>query len=82
MTDDELKNLEKAVKKAKRIATERAGELHDLVEDRLPAAFERSRPSPRPATTPAWPGPRPTPVCRRRNGQSPDPSDAAQPLYP
>jgi hypothetical protein len=40
MTDDELKALEKAVKKAKRIATERAGELHDLVEDRLPAAFE------------------------------------------
>ncbi len=40
MTDDEMKALEKAVKKAKRIATERAGELHDLVEDRLPAAFE------------------------------------------
>ncbi len=40
MNDDELKALEKAVKKAKRIATERAGELHDLVEDRLPAAFE------------------------------------------
>ena len=40
MTPDELKTLQKAVKKAKRIATERAGELHDLVEDRLPAAFE------------------------------------------
>jgi hypothetical protein len=40
MTDEEMKALEKAVKKAKRIATERAGELHDLVEDRLPAAFE------------------------------------------
>ena len=40
MTDDELKALEKAVKKAKRIASERASELHDLVEDRLPAAFE------------------------------------------
>lgn len=40
MTDEELKALEKAVKKAKRIATEKAGELHDLVEDRLPAAFE------------------------------------------
>ena len=39
MTDEEMKALEKAVKKAKRIATERAGELHDLVEDRLPAAY-------------------------------------------
>ncbi|TCT23008.1 CCE_0567 family metalloprotein [Thiobaca trueperi] len=40
MTDDELKTLEKAVSKAKRIASERASELHDLVEDRLPAAYE------------------------------------------
>jgi hypothetical protein len=40
MSPEELKALEKAVKKARRIATERAGELHDLVEDRLPAAFE------------------------------------------
>jgi hypothetical protein len=40
MTDDELKTLEKAVRKAKRIASERASELHDLVEDRLPAAYE------------------------------------------
>jgi hypothetical protein len=40
MTEDELKSLEKAVKKAKRIASERASELHDLVEDRLPAAYE------------------------------------------
>jgi len=40
MTDDDLKALEKAVKKAKRIASERASELHDLVEDRLPAAYE------------------------------------------
>lgn len=30
----------KAVKRAKRIASEKAGELHDLVEDRLPAAYE------------------------------------------
>ena len=35
MTDDELKAMEKEVKKLKRIATERAGEVHDLVEDRL-----------------------------------------------
>jgi hypothetical protein len=40
MTPEELKDLQKAVKRAKRIATERAGELHDLVEDRLPAAYE------------------------------------------
>ncbi len=40
MNDDEIKALDKAARKAKRIATERAGELHDLVEDRLPAAFE------------------------------------------
>lgn len=40
MTEEELKAMNKAVKKAKRIATEKAGELHDLVEDRLPAGFE------------------------------------------
>jgi hypothetical protein len=40
MTEDEMKALQKQVRKAKRIATEKAGELHDLVEDRLPAAFE------------------------------------------
>ena len=40
MNHDELKALQKATRKAKRIATEKAGELHDLVEDRLPAAYE------------------------------------------
>ncbi|MCB1755024.1 MAG: hypothetical protein KDJ38_05855 [Gammaproteobacteria bacterium] len=40
MTPEELKAIQKAARKAKRIATEKAGELHDLVEDRLPAAFE------------------------------------------
>ena len=40
MTAEELKAMKKQVSKAKRIATEKAGELHDLVEDRLPAAFE------------------------------------------
>ena len=40
MTPEELKTLQKATRKAKRIATEKAGELHDLVEDRLPAAYE------------------------------------------
>jgi len=40
MSEEELKNLEKEVKKCKRIASEWASQLHDLVEDRLPAAFE------------------------------------------
>ena len=31
---------EKQVKKLKRIASEKASELHDLVEDRLPAAYD------------------------------------------
>jgi hypothetical protein len=40
MTEDELKALEKEVKKRKRIATEWAGQLHDLVEERLPASYK------------------------------------------
>ena len=40
MSEEDLKALEKDVKKKKRIATEWAGQLHDLVEDRLPAAYE------------------------------------------
>jgi len=40
MTDEELKALEKEVKKLKRISAEKASELHDLVEDRLPAAYD------------------------------------------
>ncbi|MGZ8191258.1 MAG: CCE_0567 family metalloprotein [Methylococcaceae bacterium] len=36
---DELKNLEKEVKKTKRLASEQAMELHDLIEDRLPDAY-------------------------------------------
>lgn len=40
MSPEEFKAIQKAARKAKRIATEKAGELHDLVEDRLPAAFE------------------------------------------
>ncbi len=32
--------LDKEVRKLKRIASEWAGQLHDLVEDRLPAAYE------------------------------------------
>lgn len=40
MTEEELKALQKAARKAKRIATEHASELHDLVEDRLPAGYK------------------------------------------
>ncbi len=40
MTQDEFKAITKASRKAKRIASEKAMELHDLVEDRLPADYE------------------------------------------
>lgn len=36
---DDLKDLEKEVKKTKRLASEQAMELHDLIEDRLPEAY-------------------------------------------
>lgn len=36
---EELKALEKDVKKNKRLAGEAAMELHDLIEDRLPDAY-------------------------------------------
>lgn len=39
MTDEEIKKLEKEVKKTKRLAGEAAMELHDLIEDRLPDAY-------------------------------------------
>ncbi len=40
MSEDELKALEKEVRKLKRIASEWASQMHDLVEDRLPVAYE------------------------------------------
>lgn len=40
MTPEELQTLEKEVAKAKRIANEWASKMHDLVEDRLPSAYE------------------------------------------
>lgn len=40
MTEEELKDLEREVKKLKRMASEWASQLHDLVEDRLPAAYD------------------------------------------
>jgi hypothetical protein len=39
MSEADLQALEKEVKKLKRIASEWAGQLHDLVEDRLPAGY-------------------------------------------
>ena len=39
MTPEELRELDQEVKRAKRIASEWASKLHDLVEDRLPAAY-------------------------------------------
>ena len=40
MTAEELAALDKEVKKLKRIASEWASQMHDLVEDRLPAAYQ------------------------------------------
>jgi len=39
MHEEELKVLRKDVRRKKRIASEWASQLHDLVEDRLPAAY-------------------------------------------
>lgn len=39
MSEEALKDLEKEVKKRKRIASEWASQLHDLVEDKLPAGY-------------------------------------------
>ena len=39
MTADEIKALDKEVRKLKRVASEWASQLHDLVEDRLPAGY-------------------------------------------
>jgi len=39
MTDEELKALQKEVSQKKRIASEHASAVHDLVEDRLLTAY-------------------------------------------
>lgn len=44
MSEEAQKNQEKEVKKLKRIASEHASQLHDLIEDRLPAAYEEILP--------------------------------------
>ena len=41
MTDEALKVLQKDARKAKRIATEWASQMHDLVEDQLWTDYER-----------------------------------------
>ncbi|MFM2478616.1 CCE_0567 family metalloprotein [Celerinatantimonas sp. MCCC 1A17872] len=40
MDELELKTLRKSVRRAKRIASEHAAKLHDLVEDRLPSDYQ------------------------------------------
>ena len=40
MSEDDIKKLDRQVKKLKRLAGEQAARLHDLVEDRLPAAWQ------------------------------------------
>ena len=40
MTEDERKDLDREVRKLKRIASEWAAQMHDLVEERLPAAYQ------------------------------------------
>lgn len=40
MSEEALKDLDKEVKKLKRLANEQASILHDLIEDKLPAAFD------------------------------------------
>jgi hypothetical protein len=39
MTEERLKELEQAVKKARFVLSQKAGALHDLIEDRLPADY-------------------------------------------
>lgn len=40
MSDAEIQDLDKEVKRLKRIASEWASKMHDLVEERLPAAYQ------------------------------------------
>ena len=41
MTSEEIKALQKDVRRKKRIASEHAQVLHDLVEDQLPAGYDK-----------------------------------------
>jgi hypothetical protein len=40
MSEEEIKELDREVKRLKRIASDWAGQMHDLVEERLPAAYQ------------------------------------------
>ncbi len=40
MSEEEIAALDKEVRKLKRIASEWASQMHDLVEDRLPAGYQ------------------------------------------
>lgn len=40
MSEEELKALDREVRKLKRVAGEWAAQMHDLVEERLPAAYD------------------------------------------
>ena len=40
MTDADLKEIERDIKRLKRVAAEFAAQMHDLVEERLPADYE------------------------------------------
>lgn len=40
MNSEDIRQLEKEVKKNKRLASEQAMELHDLIEDRLPDGYQ------------------------------------------
>ena len=53
---EEIKKLEKEVKKTKRLASEQAMELHDLIEDRLPDAYGELLALHKPLIMPVKPG--------------------------
>lgn len=40
MGEEEIKELDREVRKLKRVAGEWAARMHDLVEERLPAAYD------------------------------------------
>lgn len=40
MTTEEIQELETSVRKAKFVLSQKASELHDLIEDRLPVDYE------------------------------------------
>ncbi len=44
MAEIEIKELEKAVAKARFVLSQKASDLHDLIEDRLPADYKEIMP--------------------------------------